>query len=68
MPKILPEYEKSENLKNKFVIDEIPSDDEDLEALRELNKVKNEIRRKKVTLKQKTNKTKHENNRQFLRK
>jgi hypothetical protein len=45
--------------KNEFVIDTIPNDDEDLEDLRALKKVKDEISKKKRALKDKDYLNKH---------
>jgi len=53
MPKIVKEYPDAENMKNKFVIDEISDDDPDLQRLNELNKVKMAIKKQKATLKEK---------------
>jgi len=59
MPKIIKSYPDAENLKNKFVLDEIAEDDPDLEKLNELAKIKLAIQRQKKSLKEKNFAKKH---------
>jgi len=59
MPKIVKDYPDTENLKNKFVLDEIAEDDPDLEKLNELAKIKLAIQRQKKSLKEKNFAKKH---------
>lgn len=59
MPKFVKEYPDTDNLKNKFVIDEIAEDDPDLLKLKELSKIKLAIQKQKKSLKEKNFAKKH---------
>ena len=59
MPKFVKEYPDTDNLKNKFVIDEIAEDDPDLLKLKELSKIKLAIQKQKKIVRERAGSVPH---------